>query len=481
MGESLELEQARHFSFLIYPFRSLPRRTNRGGDGAASNWRHLWHRLEGDALARHLDDTFFFLPYIRDLLFPDVPAWPTSPKDIAVRREKLLKLHTGQVLTKSAQDALVHLTLDKSLLKSHNPFTLVARGSESQPLTFNIEWSDLLLFPLDVGFIVLKVATADPEIKADRVNDLLYGVSTLFAPSVNMKVAVWRSAERVELDGRELLEFMLQGWTASTSPAVTSLTEFVSAIRTRPASTQYTFGPDGQTHGDRFRVFTFLALPARELESGPSAPLSSSWNRVLYETSTLTKLSDPAFYPSEDMVDDFGEIIISRWLNWRAAALPEHTVFLARSEKFTLDTLSHNVESDYLSLYLLSLFLKMRLSFFFADLVQRNPSLFRNLFAARRISKSFIRFQNEFWFPEVTHKPQGAYLYGRFQAMLRNEALYSELNLQIQNLVSHLEQRYQFVIAVLVALLIGPQTIKELGDALLWLAQRARDLLGLLH
>jgi hypothetical protein len=121
----------------------------------------------------------------------------------------------------------------------------------------------------------------------------------------------------------------------------------------------------------------------------------------------------------------------------------------------------------------------MRLSFFFADLVQRNPSLLRNLFAARRISKNFIRFQNEFWFPEVTHKTQGAYLYGRFQTIWRNEALYSELNLQIQNLVSHLEQRYQFVTAVLVAALAGPKTIKELGDALLWFAQAVRNLPGL--
>jgi hypothetical protein len=432
--------------------------------------------MEGEALARHLDDTFFFLPYIRELLFPDVPAWPTAPKDIGAWRKKLLTLQTAQILAKTPQDALVRLTLDESLLKAHNPFTLVVPEDASKPLTFNIEWVDLLLFPLDVGFLVLKISTADPKIEADRVNDLLYYLSMLFAPSVDMKVAAWRSAECVELEGRHFVEFLLQGWTTFRSPTVTSLTEFADAILTQPASKQYTLGPDGETHGDRYRLFTFLALPAEEVENGLTAPFESAWNRRLYEIATLTKLDNPAFHPSQDVVDEFGEAVISRWLNWRAAALPEHAVFLARSERFTLNTLSRNVESDYLNLYLLSLFLKMRLSFFFADLVQRNPSLLRNLFAARRISKNFIRFQNEFWFPEVTHKPQGGYLYGRFQAIWRNEALYSELNLQIQNLVSHLEQRYQFVIALLLAALAGPNTIKEFGDAILWLAQAVRNL-----
>jgi hypothetical protein len=482
MGDSPELEQqARHFSFLIYPFRSSPRRACRGRDGRFSNWRHLSHRMEGEALARHLDDTFFFLPYIRDLLFPDVPAWPSMPKDVAAWRDKRLTLRANNILRQVARDALVRLTFDDSLLKRHNPFTLVVPGSDLKPLIFDIEWVDLFLFPLDVGFVVLKIATADAKIEISRVNDLLYHVSMLFAPSVDMQLASWRSAEGVELEGRHFVEFLLQGWTVSRSPTVTGLTEFTRAIRHRPASKQYTLGPDGETHGDRYRLFTFLSLPAREVENGSSAPFNSPWNRHLYEIATLTKLDNPTFYPSEAVVSEFGESTIARWLNWRAAALPEHLVFLAKSEKFTLNTLSHNVESDYLNLYLLSLFLKMRLSFFFADLVQRNPSLLRNLFAARRISKDFIRFQNEFWFPEVTHKPQGAYLYSRFQALLRNDALYSELNMQIQNLVSHLEQRYQFVIAILVAALAGPKTVKELGDAVVWLVHVVRSLPELLQ
>lgn len=478
MGESLELERARHFSFLVYPFRSPPRETIPRDDGQASNWRHVWDRMKDGVLDSHLDDTFFFLPFIRDLLFPDAPAWPDEPKDTAARRAKLLKLRAEQVVAKTAPDALVRLTFDQSLLRPHNPFTLVVPESESKPLTFNVEWIDLLLFPLDIGFLIIKIATADADIQADRVNDLLYESSMLFAPSVGMPIATWQSAGGVELKGRQFVEFLLQGWTTFRSPAVKGLDEFATAVLTRPASQQYTLGPDGQTHGDRFRVFTFLALPPKDLENGLSAPFASTWNRLLYENATLTRLTDPSFYPSEAVVAEFGEGIISRWLNWRAAALPEHTIFLARAEKFTLKTLSHNVESDYLNLFLLSLFLKMRLSFFFADLIQRNPSLLRNLFAARRISKAFIRFQNEFWFPEVTHKPQGAYLYGRFQAVFRNQELYSELNLQVQNLVSHLEQRYQFVIAILVALFVGPRTIQELGDATRWLSELLLELAG---
>jgi hypothetical protein len=63
----------RQFTMLIYPFRHAL-----GGKQRSSRlrrlverWRPWLSRLDRDNLKHALDDTYFFLPYIRKLLFPE--------------------------------------------------------------------------------------------------------------------------------------------------------------------------------------------------------------------------------------------------------------------------------------------------------------------------------------------------------------------------------------------------------------------------
>lgn len=63
-----------HFTILIYPFLhevKLGQRQQRL-ESLASCWKPWWSRLSNDtAYARVLDDTYFFLPYIREIIFPE--------------------------------------------------------------------------------------------------------------------------------------------------------------------------------------------------------------------------------------------------------------------------------------------------------------------------------------------------------------------------------------------------------------------------
>lgn len=444
----------RLFTILVYPFRYSAGRRRLARD-APRHWKPLHSRFDGPGRRAFLDDTFFFLPHIRDFLFADDARTSSA----------------AQALRETHADVVVRLTLDSVVLSEHNPIQVLAQDA-SAPLVFRIEWADIFIFPQEVGFISLKIAPEDPDASIETLSDLLRSIRQLFSPTVSLELPRWRTAAGVELEGRELVEFLLQGWTSLAPVEETALAPFVERFRTRPADEQYTLTSEGQSYGDSFRLYTFAGMPHEVWEAGPSAPFASAWDRHLYELTTTTILDEPSFFPHTRAAEKFSQELVAIWDDWHAAVHSDHVVFGARCDAFT-PHLAHNVGTDYFHLFMLSMFVKIRLSLFFGDLIQRNPSLLRNLFAARAISRSFVRFQNEFWFPEVTHKPQGTFLYERFQNGQMNPRLYAELNDKVQNLVAHLEQRYQFAVAVLIALLVAPKTFQEIVEGIAWLIARA--------
>jgi len=464
--------ERRHFSILVYPFRSAfdQRAQIHPNQG---NWRHLWSRFDDEAVRSFVDDTFFFLPHLREFLFTDAAAFTGQEADLSEMASRVRMASAKDVLRKTPKDVLVRLTLASEILSVHNPFHLVAQDSvATPPMAFRVEWIDLFLFPQDVAFIAFKISVDPCDAPSEHVRKLLCAIRPLFSPTVGIPLPKWRSATGMNLEGRQFVEFLLQGWTSVSTAGQADLETFIQAVQ-GPNDRPYTLTGDGQTYGDAFRLYTFMALPEAEWTERSAAPFATAWDRFVYEIATTFPLTDPAFFPHSRAAAKFTDDMLTLWDNWRAAILADHVVFAARSDEFTSNVLSHNVESDYFHLYMLSLFVKIRLNFFFGDLIQRNPSLLRNLFAARSIATSFIRFQNEFWFPEVTHKPQGSLLYDRFQSVHLNPSLYAELSEKINNLVSHLEQRYQLATAVLIALLVAPRTFQEIFEGILWLIDQA--------
>lgn len=76
--QTMQLES--HFFLLIYSFHHTVGGNDRSQRLAQLNdrWQPWWRRLEDGALQRALDDTYFFLPSIREMLFPEIAHLPVA-------------------------------------------------------------------------------------------------------------------------------------------------------------------------------------------------------------------------------------------------------------------------------------------------------------------------------------------------------------------------------------------------------------------
>ena len=61
------------FTYLVYPFCHTLSAADRMERLTAlnRNWSHWWARLDKDGIDRVIDDSWFFLPYVREWLFPE--------------------------------------------------------------------------------------------------------------------------------------------------------------------------------------------------------------------------------------------------------------------------------------------------------------------------------------------------------------------------------------------------------------------------
>src|SRR4051794_25959879 len=71
---------ARHFTILVYPFRHAVSGQDRLLRLKKLNgrWQHWWRRLNQAELKDALNDTYFFLPHVRKLLFPETALLPET-------------------------------------------------------------------------------------------------------------------------------------------------------------------------------------------------------------------------------------------------------------------------------------------------------------------------------------------------------------------------------------------------------------------
>jgi hypothetical protein len=429
------------FTVLAYPFRHTltgHRRRERLPQ-LQGRWKPWWGRLNGpDEREVALDDTFFFLPYVRELLFPEVGG----------RTAAELASLTLANLADVPDDAVVRLTRDGELVQALR-LDFERRGGDGRVIDsfhapFDLCWIDAVLFPHEVGFLLLKVRlTEEPTVA--RLSEFLSLVRLLHPPAVGWQLATWRrrDADDPPWQGRDLIDFLLQGLTDRPDLGHGNLGDWLTACRGMKPEERDTGTPFGQVFGQVFHLYSFACLRDAEATAAAKGPFPTATHRTLYELATCTDTSDPVYLPDRDHLEQlFGKHLLAFWDNWSGLALHDNVVFLGKNDgPFLTRSLAHNVESDYLHLYVYTLFQKTWLSLAFGSKVRKRGGAVWGGSPSRRLLDEFLHFQNRYWFVEITRKPLPVALYRLYQHGLDVEPLYKELSEQVHALHNYYEQQ----------------------------------------
>jgi hypothetical protein len=452
-SQGSEMRVAKYFTILVYPFRHSLSGKERAArlQKLEGCWRPWWSQLDHAALQCALDDTYFFLPYIRELLFPETAHLPEADAQNQVAEaERLAHLSPGALASLVRGDAVLRLTYNPGRLKALSTLQLeFERENFSAP--FELRWVDATFFPQNVGFLLLKVQLKEDDLTVGRINDFLGYLRLVHPPRVGWELATLRPTDKEPsrtFKSRDLVDFLLQGLTDVSDSFAPTLEEFLVHVGKMTPEARYTATRLGQVYGQVFNLYTYACL-AKSSSSGEEADaggkqgptfslvgiessregtdlFASPVEQALYELATCTNTSDPNYIPhSSYLAGLLEQNVIAFWNNWQGMALHDNVVFLGAEEShFTREILAHNVESDYFHLYMFTLFQKTRLSMMFGELIRREVNLSQNLREARRLWDAFMMFENHYWFNEVTHKPLGTELYRRYQHGLSVLLLY---------------------------------------------------------
>lgn len=469
------MQLASHFTILVYPFvHSLTgsERAARLGEPKllSKRWYPGWRRLDHKQLKVALDDTYFFLPYIRRTFFPETACLPVD--DIAKQvgtAQELAGLSASQLverLGRDGRDAVLHLTYDPEWVDALHPLqfglerTEQGKVVESFQARVRLEWIDLFLFPQSVGFLAIKARMEDQEaaVPIDKLVDFLDYLHLIHPPTIDWQLATWQSEyqqDRVTFTTRDLVDYLLQGLSeeeaqsknsdkGQTRPKMyTTLKAFVEDQRLHGSVPRYSVTEEGQVYGNVFHQLTYACLDGSLAGAMCRSPFTSAVQQAVYELATGKLVTERDYEPHKDGLARILKTgYMALWANWEGMALHDRVVFLGKyPDGFPFKALPHNVESDYFQLYMLTLYQKVRLSMMTGEMMRKDMDLRRNLDKARSLWDSLMMFRNRYWFPEVALKPQGDELYHRFRQGLGVQALYDHVRQEMRVLEEYYERK----------------------------------------
>ncbi len=479
-----------HYSILLYPFQhdlTGKPTTTKGASQAVSAqlasryqalqglWEPWWRRVEGQpgGIVGALDDTFFFLPYARNLIFPEVTALAEVTPDRQANElsEKIARPLDQWVknLHECQEDGVVRLTCSEQRLREfHSMHLCVQRDASVEYETdFEVDWIDVFLFPQQIGFLAIKIHLPDPDADIDKFKSLMDTMEKVHPPHTGWVLPTLeaRALAARPFPVRLWIEFLLQGFV-SDAPVNRTMLKFMEEL---DESKCYTNRDFAQVYGATMTQFNYACINA----GGKSAMPTKDFRQLLYELCADARFDLPDHRPDRLYYNKVMETsLIAIWDNWTGLSLADRTIFLGRvATDFTLTALPHNIEADYLPVFLYVMFQKIWLSKRFGDAKREGNRLSTNMRKARQLWEDFLLFQSSYWFPELTYKPQGIHLYRRFRDALNVGALYAQLQEQIRELRSHYERKGEERLSNMV-------TVLTIGGLLLALVGIAAQLYG---
>ena len=368
-----ELKLFEHFSIFAYPFihniknkehiERLPK--------ISDNWETWWSRIESDEnLAYTLDSTYFFLPYIRNLIFPETNLL----KDAAgekysnwINQIKILrKKPIAEISNVLPERSILRLTLKTDTLSKFQNFNFADKnGNEIEVYTL---WIDLILFPTEVGFLLFKTKLSEKSLSLNNLTTMNQTFRNVHPFNIDQVLPVFnfQGENQNKLSLQQIIEILLDGFV--------------------PKDQKYTESEEGQVYGEKCHLFSFAGINLKELnlKNIECGEFDSIEKLLLYEFATCTNLYDSInkseAKPSKAQIEKINsDNLISSWECWNGLALRESVVFLANEQNnFNKTTLPFIIEDDYLPLYLYTLYQKYQLYLFSNKLMQKGADINKN-------------------------------------------------------------------------------------------------------
>jgi hypothetical protein len=492
-----DLELLNHFSVLIYPFLHdvTGRHQAERLEVLERHWAPWWCRLADGDLAQALDDTSFFLPYIRGLLYPETVRLRNEPPGLDFANwARCIRSWSARGLTsfcpRLAADCILRLTCREALSADLARFTLAphretaGRGVGHAEMPVQLDWVDAVLFPSGVGFLLLKVRLRLDAPRMAQLIELNRLLRLVHPPTLSWTLPLMHFARTgAALRVRDLMNFLTQGLVGPVD--VLGPLE-APAENDEAAETPYTDTEAGRACGERCHLLSYACVGLGEAGRAqlPAGVFGSGEDRLLYEYAACIGLGEtvhnPMWVPSPEQAERVcRDNRLAMWRCWKAMTLKESLVFLATDDlAFNRKALPHNIENDYLALYLYTLYQKFQLSLFSNTLMRKVAQAREKVRAVRGLLERFVAFRSQFWFNEVTRKPLGGDLYRKLQDGLEVQALYQLVTCSVKEAKEYHEEAHtrhvQFLRDVLtwifgpVAVVFGAVRVFLTGAYPLW-------------
>jgi hypothetical protein len=438
-------ELLHHYSVFIYPFlhHAVGRRRDARLASLAPRWAPWASRYGEHDLASTLEATGFFLPYIRALLYPDVARLQVeTPSEDHDHWAQLLHQWSASEPRSYFEDfpqaGVVRLTLRPGLMRVLGEMVVVHQGfsggytTEAVELPARCPWIDAVLFPSGLGFLLLNVRLAGEHPRLSELIRLNQALRQVHPPKRSAPMPVMRFWGGEEAGVGQLINFLVGGLASRWTVPEEDRGVFPAPVARGAVERPYTDSEAGRAYGERCHLVSYgcvdlAALPEADL---PRGVFSCPVDRLLFEYAACIGLGEsvnnPVWTPSGEQAARLTrENRLALWRCWTGMVLKESLVFLGTEDLgFTRRSLPRTIENDYLALYLFALYQKLQLFTFATDLMHEVAHACGHLRGARALSQRFVAFRSQYWFSEVTRKPQGGELYRTFQRGLEVQCNY---------------------------------------------------------
>jgi hypothetical protein len=382
--------------------------------GKDTAWRHWLTRVAKADVAKVCDYSYFFVPEVRRLLFPEWEGWEGRDSDFPVAPEnatlndfrEYLATFESEFAKHAYQETAARVTWSRpsAWLRSK----LLAYGSDvPNGAPFTIDWADVLLLPEHVGVLIMTARTTAPLSLPDAAAFLRI-----------MKKRVYRRRLTVDLADIETPDGDRIAWTNIVDEILEDL---------REPDPRWGGPAIAETFGTNFSFIAVGGVPS-DTRARPAHPFTDVLEQACFSIATG--------HGRDTEVDRFSEAgmaglrqnqAFNSWGNWRVLSYDDSLAITMLAGRDDLDrnlaTITELVERAYCLMHGLLLAQRVRLHLLAAQ-VQATPTVLDTAVThVEDTERAFVRFRRILWFHQVTTAPVGVKIYNLLRQQMELDSL----------------------------------------------------------